>query len=535
MVELSNQKRKEKAQTMENDIMGMNNEVNREYKKLSLLYEVSKLLGRSMELREVIGPVLNALAERMGMSRGAITLVNRNTGEIYIEAAHGLSENQRKKGVYQIGEGVVGKVVETGQPVIVPHISEEPLFLDRTGARKDLAKSDISFICVPIKIGAEIIGTLSADRLFDETISLKEDVRVLSIIASMVAQAVRLRQETQEERERLIQENLRLRGELQERYQPANIIGKSKVMRDVYDLIAQVSKSNATVMIRGESGTGKELVANAIHYNSLRATKPLVKVNCAALPETVLESELFGHEKGAFTGATYERRGRFEMANGGTIFLDEVGDLPPMVQIRLLRVLQEREFERVGASSTTKIDVRVIAATNRNLEELMEEGLFREDLYYRLNVFPIYVPALRQRRTDILLLADFFVEQCAKANNKRIHRICTHAIDMLMSYHWPGNVRELENCIERAVLLSNEGVIYGYHLPPTLQTSSYTGTVPYGTLQGEIDKLERDLIMDALKTTRGNMSEAAKILGTSERIMGLRVKKHDVDPRRYRT
>jgi Nif-specific regulatory protein len=205
------------------------------------------------------------------------------------------------------------------------------------------------------------------------------------------------------------------------------------------------------------------------------------------------------------------------------------------VQIRLLRVLQEREFERVGATTTTKVDVRVIAATNRNLEELMEEGNFREDLYYRLDVFPIYVPPLRERKTDILLLADFFVERYAKVNNKRIHRICTHAIDMLMSYHWPGNVRELENCIERAVLLSNEGVIYGYHLPPTLQSSTYTGTIPYGTLQGELDNLERDLIMDALKTSRGNMSQASKILGTSERVMGLRIQKHDIDTKRYRT
>lgn len=509
--------------------------VNREVKELTLLWEVSQVLGRSMDLREVAGPVLNALAERMGMSRGALTLVNRKTGEIYIEAAHGLSEMQRRKGIYHIGEGVVGKVVETGQPVIVPHISDEPLFLDRTGARKNLNRSDISFICVPINIGAEVIGTLSADRLFDESISLTEDVRLLSIIASMVAQAVRLRQETQEERERLIQENLRLQSELKERFQPSNIIGKSKAMRDVYELIAQVSKSNATVLIRGESGTGKELVANAIHYNSLRANKPLIKVNCAALPETVLESELFGHEKGAFTGATYERKGRFELAQGGTIFLDEVGDLPPMVQIRLLRVLQEGEFERVGAMTTTKVDTRVIAATNRDLEALIEEGKFREDLYYRLNVFPLYTPPLRERKTDILLLADFFVERYSKANNKRIQRICTHAIDMLMSYHWPGNVRELENCIERAVLLSNEGVIYGYHLPPTLQTSAYTGTIPYGTLQGELDNLERDLIMDALKTSRGNMSEAAKILGTSERIIGLRVNKYDVDPRRFRT
>jgi len=510
-------------------------ESNREIRELKLLWEVSQALGRSMDLREVAGPVLNALAERMGMARGALTLVNRRTEEIYMEAAHGLSELQRRRGRYQIGEGVIGKVVETGQPAIVPNISDEPMFLDRTGARKDLKKEDISFICVPIKIGAEVIGTLSADRLFESSISLEEDVRLLSIIASMVAQAVRLRQEIQEEREILIQENLRLQSELKERFEPSNIIGKSKGMKEVYDLIAQVSKSNATVMIRGESGTGKELVANAIHYNSLRANKPFVKVNCAALPETILESELFGHEKGAFTGATHERKGRFEMAQGGTIFLDEVGDLPPMVQIRLLRVLQEREFERVGATTTTKVDVRVIAATNRNLEKLMEEGKFREDLYYRLNVFPIYIPPLRERKTDILLLTDFFVERYASTNNKRIQRTCTHAIDMLMSYHWPGNVRELENCIERAVLLSREGVIYGYHLPPTLQTSTYTGTIPYGTLQSELERLERDLIMDALKTTRGNIAKATQILGTSERIIGLRIQKYDIEPKRYRT
>jgi Nif-specific regulatory protein len=507
----------------------------REMSELSLLYEVSQALGRSLDIREVVGLVMNALTEKMGMTRGTLTLLNRNSGEMYIETAHGLSEMQKKMGRYQIGEGVTGKVVQTGQPAIVPHISDEPLFLDRTGSRKDLQKTDISYICVPIKIGTEVIGALSADRLFDETISLKEDVRLLSIIASMVAQAVRLRQQTQEERELLIQENLRLQSELKEKFRPSNIIGKSKGIQEVYQLIAQVSKSTATVLIRGESGTGKELIANALHFNSLRASKPLVKVNCAALPETVLESELFGHEKGAFTGATSMRKGRFELSHGGTIFLDEVGDLPPMVQIRLLRVLQEREFERVGGTQTIEIDVRVIAATNRNLETLMEKGKFRQDLYYRLNVFPIYVPPLRERKSDILLLADFFVERYARTNNKRIQRICTHAIDMLMSYHWPGNVRELENSIERAVLLSNEGVIYGYHLPPTLQTSAYSGTIPYGTLQGEVDRYERDLIMDALKTSRGNMSKAAKILGTTERIIGLRAQKYNIDSKRFRT
>ncbi|HNT35178.1 MAG TPA: sigma-54 dependent transcriptional regulator, partial [bacterium] len=297
----------------------------------------------------------------------------------------------------------------------------------------------------------------------------------------------------------------------------------------------QVSRSDATVLIRGESGVGKELVANAIHYNSNRANKPFVKVNLASLPETVVESELFGHERGAFTGALTQRKGRFELADGGSIFLDEIGDLSPSMQVRLLRVLQEREFERVGGVETIKVNVRVISATNRNLEELVTEEAFRQDLYYRLNVFPIHVPPLRERRTDILLLADHFIEKCSRANNKSVRRISTQAIDMLMAYHWPGNVRELENSIERAVLLSNDDVIHGHHLPPTLQTAEASGTVHQGSLQVTLAGVERDLICDALKSSRGNMAQAARALGITERIMGLRVKHFGIDLKRFRT
>jgi len=303
----------------------------------------------------------------------------------------------------------------------------------------------------------------------------------------------------------------------------------------VYDLIARVSKSDATVLIRGESGTGKELVAHAVHYNSPRATKPFIKVNCAALPEGVLESELFGHEKGAFTSALAQRKGRFELAHSGTIFLDEVGDFSPSTQIKMLRVLQEREFERVGGTETIKTNVRIIAATNRDLESLVAQGQFREDLYYRLNVFPIHIPPLRDRRSDILLLADHFVEKYSTVGHKDVRRITTPAIDMLVVYHWPGNVRELENCIERAVLMSDDGVIHGYHLPPTLQTAEASGTVHVGTLEASLDNVERELILDALKSSRGNMAKAARALGITERVMGLRIKKHNVSPRRFRT
>jgi Nif-specific regulatory protein len=333
----------------------------------------------------------------------------------------------------------------------------------------------------------------------------------------------------------LLEENIRLQEELKSRFHPSNIIGNSKVMQTVYDLIARVSKSDTTVLIHGESGTGKELVAHAIHYNSLRAAKPFIKVNCAALPETVIESELFGHEKGAFTGAITQRKGRFELAHGGTIFLDEVGDFSPSTQVKLLRVLQEKEFERVGGTGTLKTDVRVITATNRDLEVLIAEGTFRQDLYYRLNVFAIHIPALRERRADILLLADHFVEKYSKANHKYIRRISTPAIDMLISYHWPGNVRELENVIERAVLMSDDDVIHGYHLPPTLQTAEESGTAHVGSLEATLDNVERELIVDTLKSSRGNMAKAARELGITERVMGLRVKKHGIDPKRFRT
>jgi len=509
-------------------------EVKREVTELSLLFDISQRLGRSMDLREVAGPVLKALAEHMGMSRGTLTLLNRQTGEISIEAAHGLSSVQRERGRYRLGEGVTGKVVESGQPAVVPRISDEPLFLNRTGARRQLERQDISFICVPIKLGNEVIGALSADRLFAEGVSLEEDVRLLSIIASMVAQAVRLRQSAEEERQRLLDENVRLQEELKDRFRPSNIVGNSKAMQAVYDLIAKVSRSDATVLIRGESGTGKELVAQAIHYSSPRASRPFVKVHCAALPDSVIESELFGHEKGAFTGAIARRVGRFELADGGTLFLDEVGDLSSATQIKLLRVLQEREFERVGGTATIKVNVRIIAATHRNLEQLVEEGKLREDFYYRLNVFPVHVPPLRERRTDIPLLADYFVEKYARAAHKEIRRISTPALDMLLSYDWPGNVRELENCIERAVLLAQDDVIYGHHLPPSIQAPTARRPGSRGRLRDMLDNLERDLILDALKASRGNMARAARELGITERVMGLRVAKYKINPRRFR-
>ncbi len=500
---------------------------------LTILFEITQILDSSLDLRTVVEPVLEVITRSLDMKLATLTLVNRQTGEITIEAAYGLSAVQKRRGRYKLGEGITGKVIETGKPAIVPRISEEPSFLDRTGARA--GREEHSFLCVPIKSGREVIGALSADRPAARAGALQEDARILSIVASLIAQAVRLRQSAQEERERLVQENLRLQDELKDRFRPSNIIGNSKAMQEVYQLVAQVSPSDTTVLLRGESGTGKELVAHAIHYASRRAAKPIIKVNCAALPEGVIESELFGHEKGAFTGAVAARKGRFELAQGGTLFLDEIGDLSAAMQIKLLRVLQEKEFERVGGTATIRADVRLIAATNRNLEELIEKERFRQDLYYRLNVFPIHIPPLRERRTDILQLADYFAERYSQQNHKNVRRISTPAIDMLMAYHWPGNVRELENCVERAVLLSDDDVIHGHHLPPTLQTAEASGTVPRGTLRATLERVERELLVEALKSSRGNMAAAAVSLGITERIMGLRVHRYGIEARRFRS
>jgi Nif-specific regulatory protein len=501
---------------------------------LSLLFSISQILDQSLDLKQVINPILKEVSAGLLIVRGSITLLDRKTGEIFIESAFGLSESERERGRYKLGEGITGKVVQTGQPMIIPRISDSPDFLNRTGARKALSDRDLAFLCVPIKIGAETIGAFSMDTEPADQATLESKVRLVSIICSMIAQAVKIRQQVVEEKRFLLEENSRLQQELRDRFRPKNIIGNSKSMQAVFDSVAQVSKSDATVLIRGESGTGKELVAAAIHYNSLRATKSFVKVNCAALPESVIESELFGHEKGAFTGALAQRKGRFELANGGTIFLDEIGDLSPIIQVKLLRVLQEKEFERVGGSETIRVNVRVVTATNRHLEQLMAENQFREDLYYRLNVFPVHLPPLRDRKSDILLLSDHFVEKYASANMKSVRRISTPAIDLLMNYHWPGNVRELENCVERAVLLTTDEVIHSHHLPPSLQSAESSGTPIEETLEAALEKHERELLADALKSTKGNMAKASKLLGLTERKMGLRIHKYDIDPRQFR-
>ena len=506
-------------------------------RELGLLVEISQTLESSLELRDVVRPVLQRLADCLAMKRGAITLVNRDTGRIRIEEAVGLGEEERRNHYLLSGNELIETVIRTGQPLIVTDITQDEHFAGRvppSAVEAAQAGKRVSLICVPIQTGEEVLGTLSVEREALDAQHLAADRRLLSLIAAMIARAAQLRQTAQRRMQALEEENARLHEQIENHFKPPQMVGNSSAMRVVYRHISQVADSRTSVLIRGESGVGKELVAVAVHEQSPRRGKTFVKFNCAALPESIIESELFGHEKGAFTGALTMRRGRFEVAAGGTIFLDEIGDISPATQAKLLRVLQEREIERVGSHTPIRCDVRVIAATSRNLEAMMESGQFRTDLYYRLNVFPIYVPALRERRTDILQLADSFLGKFNKACGKSVGRLSTAAIDLLMAYHWPGNVRELENCLERAVLLCEGDAIEARHLPSTLQMAAPAGERPAGSLDSALAALEYEMIVSELKRHGGSMAQTARALGLTERIMGLRVRKYQIDTTRFR-
>jgi len=504
-----------------------------------LLHDVSASLAQGLDLRDAVQPLFRKLAESTALRRGLLTIVNRESGELMVEEMQDRphADHNDKSLREKLAEGYLGRVATMGEPMVLANLAQVPedewsglenrLFAEARAAGECL-------VAVPIRHGSEVLGTLSFTRAAASEAELTIDARFLVLVAGQVGLAVRFRQMAKERIDTLREENVRLQQQIARSFVPEGMVGRSSAMQMVHFHIDQVADSKTTVLIRGETGSGKERIAHALWQGSGRRKRPFVRVNCAALPESIIESELFGHEKGAFTGALALRKGRFELADGGTIFLDEIGEISPATQAKLLRVLQEGTFERVGGTQSIRVDVRVITATNRNLERMIEEGKFRLDLYYRINVFPIYVPSLRDRRSDILELADHFLEKYAKQNGKTVLRISTPAIDMLMAYHWPGNVRELENTIERAVILSQDGVIHGFHLPPSLQTGEASGTTPRGTLDQAVEAVEREMIAEALKEHRGIMAKAGRKLGLTERIMGLRVKKYGIDPERFK-
>ncbi len=498
------------------------------YEELAALHAIAKILAQPQELRNLLERVLKELSSRLGMKRGMIALIDRETGEAWLDIAHGINI-QGLEIAYKPGEGITGQVAQTGRPMAIANLSQETHFLDRTGARRFLDRSELSYLSVPIVYEGRVVGVLSADKVTHEVENLDRELATMTAVAELIAKPVHFRV--------LEEENRRLRDIISRTKSPSiDIVGHSGVMREVFGLIAQVADSNTTVLINGETGTGKELVARAIHTNSPRNKGPLIQVNCAAMPDTLIESELFGHEKGAFTGALHQRRGRFEEAHGGTIFLDEIGELSAAAQAKLLRVIQEKKFQPLGSSRIVNVNVRIIAATNRVLERDVVSGRFRADLYYRINVFPIFLPPLRDRGSDVILLADHFVTKFCKDLGKPMKKISLPVTEAFLSYSWPGNVRELENCIERAVLMATGDAIDMIHLPPSLQIRTGSSAAPdqgkFGTI---IETQERALIIDALKETRGNQSQAALILGTTKRIIHYKIKKFGIDPGRFRS
>lgn len=494
---------------------------------MDCLFNICQILNRNkLPLEKSLEDVLQTLASCLGVEKGMIAILNPITGDIQTEAVYGLSQAEKKRGQYKPGEGVIGRVIAQGEPIIIPCISEAPFFLNKTGAYKE---SRDAFICVPIKWDKYTMGALSVSLRSSPDKLLKEIFQVLTIISNFIANIVRHIQSLRQEKEKIQQENIELKYKLYGGQNFPYLLGKTSKMQEVFALINKIAKTNTIVLIRGESGTGKELVANAIHYNSLRMGGPFIKINCAALPEELIESELFGHEKGAFTGAERGQPGKFELAKGGTLFLDEIGELNIKTQAKLLRVLQDKEFYRLGGTSPIKVDVRIIAATNQNLEELVKTGRFREDLYYRLNVFPIYLPPLRDRRPDILFLAEYFLKEANQKYNKNIRRISTPAIDLLMQYNWPGNVRELKNYIERAVLLCDEDTIRSYHLPSVLQ-----GKQQPLSLSAAVEQLEREMIVEALKISKGKQTKAAAYLGITLRMLNYKLNKYKIKPEQFK-
>ncbi len=504
--------------------------------ELQALYEIARLIGSAHDLDGTLSRVLKILHDILRMERATLLLLDDSGKRLVIRASYGLSDEEVSRGVYRVDEGITGKIFKTGSPFVVPDVHSEPLFLNKTRAR-DIRKGQFSFLGVPVVLHERPVGVLTVDRLFGLEIAFEEDIRFLTVLATLIAQFLHLHQAIRQGQADLRAENLTLKAELKKRYSSHNIIGQSKAMQAVYLAIDKVAPSKATVLLLGESGTGKELVARALHQASPRASKPFLKINCAALPENLLESELLGHEKGAFTGAQSLKKGRFELADGGTLFLDEIGELPLELQAKLLRVLQERQFERLGGTTTVTVDVRLIAATNRSLKRAVQEGLFRADLYYRLNVVPIKLPPLRERQEDIPLLLDFFLRESNRTNGKNV-RLSREVLDFLRTYDWPGNVRELQNLVERLVIMADDDWVTLTDLPSFMLAQpeeKVSGSAPATVEQdGSVSRrgrhsladLERQEVEAALQRHGWVQSRAARELGLTQRQIGYRIKKY---------
>ncbi|MBV71308.1 MAG: sigma-54-dependent Fis family transcriptional regulator [Myxococcales bacterium] len=495
-----------------------------------LFYRITQSLhAHSEDIATALDESMTHLAD-YGFVRPSIGVFDAIRDEIRIDFAHGLTEKQRRRCRFRRGDGIEGQVLARGESMLVAQMSEQTQFIDKSGSRDAEVQRQMAFTCTPIHgLNHEVIGTLSIDLPALSPRRLKWESRVLVTAAQLISGGVRIWRDRLEEETAFDDMSRRLK--VRRVLRPRNLVGRSRLIEETFQLLDQVAPSELPVLIRGENGTGKEVIARTIHQEGNRSREAFISVNCGALSETKIESELFGHVRGALPGALQDRKGRFEMADMGTLFLDGIGDLPASIQMKILRILQDGELNRLGEERVRHVNVRLIVATNGDLAARVSNGQFREDLFYRLNVFPIHVPALRERKTDITLLADHFVEKHARQQEKDVARISTPAIDLMCAYHWPGNVRELENCIERAVLLAHDGVIRSHHLPPTLQTGSSSGTTKQGSLDTVVHAFEREVLIEAMKNAHGNMAAAARALETTPRILAYKLKKHHLHER----
>lgn len=510
--------------------------------ELLALHRITELIGSAADLEITLERILEVVNSTLKMERATLLLYDPVSGSLVIRASCGLSEVEEMRGVYKPDEGVIGQIFRTRSPFVVPDIQSEPLFLNRTGARSGVSRDKVSFLGVPVMVKNNPEGVLTVDRLFGDDVSFEEDIRFLTVLATLIGQFLTLHKEIEKKEAKLLEENESLKAKIHQIHDGHYIIGHSKPMQEVFSIIDKISKSTATALLLGESGTGKELVARAIHESSSRKNRAFIKINCAALPETLLESELFGHEKGAFTGAHATKPGRFELADGGTIFLDEIGEMPLSLQAKMLRVLQERQFERVGGTRTFKVDVRVVAATNVSLEDAVSEGKFRADLYYRLNVVPIILPPLRNRKDDIPALFNHFLLKSNKRNDKDV-KMTSELLDFLMSYRWPGNVREMQNLVERMVILAEGDKVSLKDLPANIcyaagkvydEIEKSSASFPVSSAEHRssgksLSEIERQEIKAALVRNGWVQVRAARELGLTQRQMGYRIKKYGLN------
>jgi Nif-specific regulatory protein len=509
--------------------------------KQALLIEIAEILEEDLPLDRMFRKIMTAISSRIALERGMLVLLDRDD-KLTVFDGFRLSEEAMKRGVYQVGEGVVGRVYQTGKGVLIKDVSREPEFLNRMKIRR--GKSPMSFFALPIRYENKTVGVLSWEREFESAEDAESVYALAKLIATMISNRVHLYVKAEREKEQLLKANLELKERLVERESSIVFIGKEKTIREILDTVGLVADTEATVLVTGETGTGKEMIAGLLHYKSARWDKPFVSLNCAAIPPALLESELFGYRKGAFTGADRDRKGKFGQADGGTIFLDEIGDLDFNLQAKILRVLQDKVVEPVGADKPLQVDVRVVVATNKDLKKLAAEGKFREDLFYRINVINLHLPPLRERRDDIPLLAEFFLDMYNKKYRKRIAGIAPGCLEILAAYSWPGNIRELQNAVERAVILTKGDRLEAGSLPDDLRAALPAAKTPAteddglerailgavaaaapGRLYDDVmDRVEKIIIDYALVKSDNNQSDAAALLGIHRNTLAQKTK-----------